>query len=140
MWTLPTLFITDIHGKNRQNTLQCERSSGSPLSRLNSKIHAINRSVIHRLTSRSLSGQILCIQVHQHLGFRLCLIWQPRREWNKKQKLITQEMCIEKKFVTDDDIENFCYDLERNTLEGFCSCVCDLGLVPFLEEKTHPFL
>jgi len=47
-------------------------------------------------------------------------------------------MCIERKFLTDDDIENFCYDLERNTFEGLSSCVCELGLVPFLEEKTHP--
>jgi len=47
-------------------------------------------------------------------------------------------MCIERKFLTDDHIENFCFDLERNALEGLSSCVCVLGLVPFLEEKAHP--
>jgi hypothetical protein len=107
-------------------------------ARLNCILYAIIRSVIIRLTSRSLRGQSLRIQVHQHFSFRLHLIWQCRREWNKKQKLlIRQEMCIERKFLTDDDIENFCYDLERNTLEGLSSCVCELGLIPFLEEKTH---
>jgi len=38
----------------------------------------------------------------------------------------------------DDDIENFCYELERGTLEGLGSCVCVLGFVPFLEDKVHP--
>ena len=47
-------------------------------------------------------------------------------------------MYIERKFLTDDDIENFCYDLERNSLEGLSGCVCVLGLVPFFEEKNHP--
>jgi len=56
----------------------------------------------------------------------------------KKQKLlIKHEKCIERKFLTDGNIENFCYGFERNTLEGLGSCVCELGLVPFLEEKTH---
>ena len=57
----------------------------------------------------------------------------------KKHKLlIRHEKCIERKFLMDDDVENFCYDLERNTLEGLDSCVWELGLVPFLEDKTHP--
>ena len=62
-------------------------------ARLNRILYAINRSVITRLTSRSLSGQSLHIQVHHHFGFRLHLIWQCGREWNKKQKiLIMQEI------------------------------------------------
>jgi len=55
----------------------------------------------------------------------------------KRKLLINREKCIERKFLKDDDIENFCYDLERNTLEGISICVCELGLVPFLEEKVH---
>ena len=30
---------------------------------------------------------------------------------------------MEGKFLTDEDIENFCYELERNMLEGLSSCV-----------------
>ena len=56
----------------------------------------------------------------------------------KRELLIRREKCIERKFLTGDDIENFCYELERKTLEGLSSCFCDLGLVPFLEEKVHP--
>ena len=108
-------------------------------SRLNRKLYENNRSVINRLTSRSLSGQSIRIQVHHHFGFRLHLIWQCGREWNKKQKLlIRHEKCRERKFLTDDDVENFCYDLERNTLEGLGSCVCELGL--FLSWRTRPIL
>ena len=108
-------------------------------SRLNRILYAIMSSVITRLTSRSLSGQSLRIQVHHNFGFRLHLTWQCGREWNKNQKLlIRREKCIERKFLTDDDIENFCYEFERNTLEGLSSCVCELGLVPFLEEKASP--
>ena len=108
-------------------------------SRLNHILYANNRSFVTRLTTRSLSGPSLRIQVHHHLGFRLHLIWHCRREKSKKRKLpIRWEKCIERKFLTDDNIENFCYELERNTLEGLNSCVCELGLVPFSEEKVHP--
>ena len=53
--------------------------------------------------------------------------------------IIRREKCIDRKFLTDDDIENFCYELEGNALEGLSSCVCELGLVPFWKEKTHPY-
>ena len=108
-------------------------------STLNHNLYATSRSIITRLTSRSLRGQILRIQVHRHFGFLLHLIWKCRREMCKKWKLlIRREKWIERKFLTNDNIENFYYYFERNALEGLSICVCELGIVPFLEEKVHP--
>ena len=138
MWTLPSLHYRHSWQKGIK-LFSASEGQAHHSSRLNHILYANNRSVLTMLTSRSLSGQSLLIQIHHHFGFRLYLIWQCGREWNKKQKfLIRRQKCIDRKFLTDDDIENFCYELERNTLEGLSSCVCELGLVPFLKEKAHP--
>ena len=127
LWILPSL-----HYRHSWQKL-IKHSSVQAKARMNRILYAINRSVITRLTSRSLSGQSRRIQAHHHFGFRLHLIWKCRREWNKKQKLlIRQEMCIERKFLTDED-------LERNTLEGLSSCVF-LSWGSFRSWRKRPIL
>jgi hypothetical protein len=87
--------------------------------------YAINSSVINRLTSRSLSGQSLRIQVHHHFGFRLHLIWQCARMRNKKQKLlIRHEKCIERKFLTLEAPRRWIWPLLNLTLYYSESVYC----------------
>lgn len=67
-----------------------------------------NNSIVEKLFSRTLSGRTLDLAVHQHLGYRLHLVWDGR----------SREMRVERRFKTYADVSSFCWDLVRDVLEG----------------------
>jgi hypothetical protein len=88
-----------------------------------------NDSIVARLHSRSLSGRSLGIGVHQHLGYRLHLVWGGRRRFSER----CSEQRIERRFETYNDVSAFCEDLRALGCEGvsdwlgICSC-CDFHI------------
>ena len=67
-------------------------------------------TIVTRLTSRSVMGHALPIQVHQHYGlvFRFAL---------------TENSCIRRGCHSSEATRRICTQLERHPLVGLCSCV-----------------
>jgi len=80
-------------------------------------------SIIGSLTSRTLTGQSLNISIHQHIGYKLHLLWQNTTSPHDLR-------CIESKFCMYDSLQDLCNELKNGALEGLCNCVSDY----FLEE------
>jgi hypothetical protein len=72
-------------------------------------------SFVSKLHSRTLSGNKLGIAVHQHLGYRLHLVWSGKEKCS--------ERCVERRFNTYKAISSFCEDLINGCCEGICDCV-----------------
>ena len=81
-------------------------------------------NVVTRLTSRSVTGHTLPIQVHQHycLAFHLVL---------------TDISCIRRGCYSGGAARRICTQLERSTLEGLCSCIFDEDHVLSLSDKVE---
>jgi len=69
-------------------------------------------NVVTRLTSRSVTGHALPIQVHQHDGLEFHLV-------------LTTDSCIRRGCYSAGAARRICTQLERSALEGLCSCVFD---------------
>jgi len=99
---------------------------GNLYSKLSQRVTSDGTSVIKRLTSRSLMGQGLQIQIHQHIGFELHLVWHVTSNGKKSS-------CIERyKEITD-----FCDKLMSGAFEGLCECVC-VHIIEWLKDKVEP--
>jgi hypothetical protein len=92
------------------------------------RVSAKGSSIITRLVSRSQTEPGLQIQVHQHFGYRLHLLWRGTKHEG------SSEMCMEKIFLVSGDVQRFCTELEKGALEGLCSCAI-AGVVQFMKEK-----
>jgi hypothetical protein len=116
------------------SNFSASNGQGNRFSRTCHTLSTTNSSIIARLTSRSLCGQSLHIHVHQHFGFRLHLLWKCANNH------ATSEKCIERRFFTCNDIDTFCFQLRKGTLEGLCNCVWGRGrrILGFLKHKVHP--
>jgi hypothetical protein len=79
--------------------------------------HLISRSssIVARLVSRSITGRRLDLQVHQHNGYGLHLVWEHKKS----------EICFERCFNNYSEIEGFCEELVNGMLEGICGCVSE---------------
>jgi hypothetical protein len=66
-------------------------------------------------TPELLSGRKLGIAVHQHLGYRLHLVWGGKGRFT--------ERCVERRFRAYEDVSSFCADLTDGGCEGLCDCV-----------------
>jgi hypothetical protein len=87
-------------------------------------------NIVTRLVSRSLTGRGLQIQVHQHYGFRLHLVWGSD----------ARERCLERKCVTYEKLQAFCDRLLRSGLEEVCTCTCTcVGAALSDRYKVIPF-
>ena len=80
-------------------------------------------NILTRLASRSVTGQTLPIQVHQHYGLELHL-------------LLTDDSCICRDCWSGENARRICTQLERK-LEGLCSCVFDVSSVLTLSNKVE---
>ena len=74
-------------------------------------------SIITRLASRSLTGQSLHIEVHEHYGFSFHLNWQFIRDG------VSYETCMERKYVIFRDVNGCLDQLKRRPSEGLYSCI-----------------
>jgi hypothetical protein len=63
-------------------------------------------SIVSRLHSRSLTGRNMQIQIHQHCGYRLHMVWK-----TKNQNNISSEKCLQKMITTDNKMNKFLQEL-----------------------------
>jgi hypothetical protein len=89
---------------------------GSRFSRVDRRVTAANMSIIARLTSRAVVGRDLHLQVHQHQGFTLHLVWEGGRNG---------DACIQRRFIYYSDVSAFCRELIQRGCQGLYSCVSD---------------
>jgi hypothetical protein len=88
-----------------------------------SRVTSYNPSIIIGLHSRTLTGRRLNLGVHQHLGYRLHLVW------NSTKKGVTSERGVERRFFTYEDAESFCTEIANGGSEVLCDCVGE-GVIP----------
>ena len=74
-------------------------------------------SIITRLAFRSLTGQSLHIEVHQHYGFSFHFNWQFIRD------CVSYETCMEREYVKFRDVDECLDQLKRRLIEGLYSCI-----------------
>jgi hypothetical protein len=97
------------------------RSTGQ--GNLFSRFPSYRSSIGMGLYSRALTGRSLNIDVHQHLGYRLHLVW------NSTKNCVTSERNVERSFLMYQNVESFCTELVNGRAEGLCDCVGD-GILP----------
>jgi len=82
-----------------------------------SKFKHVGTSIVKKLASRSLTGRGLQIQEHQHIGYRLYLLWDPTIDKRDRS------MCIERMFLTYNEVSDFCETLMCKAFESICVIV-----------------
>ena len=74
-------------------------------------------SIITSLPSRTLTGQILHIDIHQLYGFSFHLNWQFIKNG------IAHETCMERQYVIYRDVRQCLEQIKRRPIEGMHSCI-----------------
>jgi len=98
-----------------------------------SKFNTDGTSIVKKLASRSLTGRDLQIKIHQHIGYRLHLLWNPTPN-DERSKC----MCIEKVFSMYNEVSDFCKTLtSKAAYEGVCNCAC-ITVSEWFEDKIEP--
>jgi len=87
-----------------------------------SRVPSYSPSIVIGLHSRALTRRSLNINVHQHLGYRLHLVW------NSTKNCVTSERSVER-FLMYEDVESSCTEPVNGGAEGLCDCV-DEGVLP----------
>jgi len=109
---------------------------GYRFSEMNRRLSSANDSnIVTRLASRSLTGNELPIQVHQHYGLELHLILHPN---NSNDDSI--ETCMRRAFRTHHKARKASLQLEKSALQGLCSCIYDKGRVLTVFDKVEKCL
>jgi len=98
-----------------------------------SKLHQIvtgdGTSIVKRLAYRSLTGRGLHIHIHQHLGYRLHLVWDTTRNGKETSK------CIERRVLMYQEVTDFCEELMSKAFEGMCDWVC-IHVIDWLKDNV----
>jgi len=108
------------------------RSTGQ--GNLFSRVPSYSSSVVIGLHFRVLTGRSLNINVHQHLGYRLHLVW------NSNKNCVTSERGLERRFLMYEDVESFFTEHVNGGAEGLCDCVGE-GALPDkadMFQSSHP--
>jgi len=84
---------------------------GNLFSKMCHEVSSNGTSIVKRLVSRSLTERSLRNHVHQHLGYRLHLVWE------STNKGTTTARCMERVFPRYEDIATFCTELMNGALE-----------------------
>jgi len=80
----------------------------------------------------SLTGRSPHIHIHQYMGYRLHLLWDPTNDERDRS------MCIEGVFLMYDEISDFCETLMSKLFEGMCDCEC-INVSEWLKDKVESF-
>ena len=75
--------------------------------------------IVHKLASRSITGNGLQIHAHQHAGFKLHLDWHVFNKHNN-----TSVKCFERIFPEFNALYDLCKHLKNGAFSGLCDCVC----------------
>jgi hypothetical protein len=86
--------------------------------------------IVGRLHSRSLTGRNLHIQVHQHFGRRLHLVWGYGSTGR-------QEVCAERIFEMTDELYDFCKRIQERGIEGLCDYVLKGVVSSLVDDKIY---
>ena len=108
--------------------MDSRRSIGQ--GRHHSHVSYAGNSVVQRLVSSSITGSGLGIEVHQHFGHRLRLVWNV----NNHGKPAT--LCLQRVFRTYEDVNQFCTDITDGGLEGLCACL-GAHVLEWLQDKVE---
>ena len=100
-------------------------------SKTSQSINSKGTSIVWRLASRCVTGNGLRIQIHQHIGFRLHIVW------NVTDFKATR--CLERVFTNYGELLDFCIQLKIGAFEGLCDCVCT-HFIEWMEDKIKPCL
>jgi hypothetical protein len=92
---------------------------GYRFSRMSRRATANRSSMVTRLASRSITGHDVPIQVHQHRGFTLHIVWEFDRNG------VPSKACVHRQFLFYDDVDKFCRELIQGWSQGLYSFVCD---------------
>ena len=111
-----------------QLIMNLARSSGQ--GKFSSKLNQDGTSIVKRLASRSLTGRGLQIHIHQHVGYRLHLVWDTTSSGKETSR------CIERRFLMYEDVSDFCENLMSKAFEGMCDCVC-MHVSEWLKDKVE---
>ena len=96
-----------------------------------SKFNHDGTSIVKRFASRSLTGRGLQIKIHQHIGYRLHLLWNPTNDETARS------MCIERVFLMYHEVSDFLEKLTSKAFEGMCDCAC-INVSEWFEDKVEP--
>jgi hypothetical protein len=98
--------------------LQKSFGQGHKSSKLEHTIFKNNSSsIVSRLQSRTLTGRNLQIQIHQHFGYRLQMVWKTK---NKKQ---SSERCLQRMITMTNEMNKFLQELITGGSENLYNCV-----------------
>ena len=84
---------------------------------LSSKRPNLRTSLLGRLFDRTITGQHLNLQIHQHYGERLHVLWKT----NSKDS----ERCFERHFEWTCDLDWLRKDFSAHPIPGTCTCIVD---------------
>jgi len=101
-------------------------------SRTSRNIHPKSTSIDLRLASRCLTGHSLKIQINQHIGFQLHLVWHVNDHNDYKSMRF-----LEREFTRYGDLHDFCKELKNGTFEDLCDCVCT-HFLEWMKDKIEP--
>jgi hypothetical protein len=123
------------------------QGQGFQSSRTTRTLTATNRlSIIQRLAARALTGDDLHIQTHQHLGYRIHLVWSRpsiqctlneqmdndtrKRIINELEQLAVQsdDRCLER--IIPNGSRSFCQQLMWRGAQNLCFCACRYCWIP----------
>ena len=90
---------------------------GKPRARSGPRMTGGSSSILTRLASRSLTGQSLRIEIHQHYGFSFHLNWEFIRDG------VALETCMEREYLVYRDVRRCLEQLKRRPIEGVHSCL-----------------
>jgi len=94
---------------------------GKVCARLGPKMTGGSSSILARLSSRSLTGQGLRIDVHQHYGFSFHLNWAFIKDG------VARETCMEREYLTYSKVRHCLEHLKSRPIEGMYSCLYMAG-------------
>ena len=94
------------------------RGQGNLFCRIRPNVSTLgSSSILSTLSSRSLTGRGLQIEVHQHHGFRLYIICHP------DNYDVLSEFCLEREFLDYRNVIQLCKETQHGILEGMYSCI-----------------
>jgi hypothetical protein len=79
-------------------------------------------NILCRVLSRSLTGRRLGLQVHNHLGHRLHVLWIARTGKGSSGSLV---QCFQRRYMFSSDMENVRKQMATRPMEGVCTCMWD---------------
>jgi len=117
-----------------QTTMTPTRSVGQSafFSKASKSIASCGGSIVQKLASRSITGNGLQIQIHQHVGFKVHVVWHVFDKHNKKSV-----RCFERIFSEINALDVFCKQLKDGAFEGLCDCVCN-RFIEWMNDKIRP--